>query len=94
MITTNSHRFSERTLLVARAGLLARRPMSETSGIARGFFTIASNTPGPEASQLQTHRNYGTGGAPECKSCAPGDLAAQGYGHYPGMRRLHVHHGS
>ena len=30
MITTNSHRFSERTLLVARAGLLAWRPMSET----------------------------------------------------------------
>ena len=26
-----------------------------------GFFTVASNTPGPEASQLQTHRNYGTG---------------------------------
>ena len=47
------------------------------SGVARGFFTIASNTPGPEASQLQTNRNYGTGGASECKSCAPGDLAAR-----------------
>ena len=55
------------------------------------FFTIASNTPGPEASQLQTHRNYGRWSV-ESKSCAPGDLAAQGYGHYPGMRRLRVHH--
>ena len=61
------------------------------SGVARVFFTIASNTPGPEASQLQTNGNYGTGGASECKSCAPGDLAAQGYGHYPSMRRLRVH---
>ena len=26
------------------------------------------------------------------KSCAPGDLAAQGYGPYPGMRRLRIHH--
>ena len=29
------------------------------SGVARVFFTIASNTASPEASQLQTHRNYG-----------------------------------
>ena len=38
-------------------------PWSYYSGVARGFFTIASNTPGPEGSQIQTHRNYGTGGA-------------------------------
>ena len=37
--------------------------MSRSQWRSQVFFTIASNTPGPEASQLQTNRNYGTGGA-------------------------------
>ena len=59
------------------------------SGVARVFFTIASNTPGPEASQLQTVLVVQPRWSSECKSCAPGDLAAQGYGHYPGTRSVH-----
>ena len=37
--------------------------MKEPIALSGGFFTIASNTPGREASQLQTNRNYGTDGA-------------------------------
>ena len=63
------------------------------SGVARVFSLLLAI---PQALKPHNFRLIETTvlvvGASECKSCAPGDLAAQGYGHYPGMHRLRVHH--
>ena len=67
------------------------------SGVARFFFTIASNTPGPEAPQLQTHRNYGTAW---CRGAASLERRSANRVHLEiwqlkvtaTIRRLRVHH--